>query len=116
MRRYNNRLSQDPYFTRRPMNTIVELSAEQGRFSIDDSEYESEEVATSLTPFARGNICVLTHRKKRRIEILGTLTSVFSAITAISRKTGVTTVNIHETEPKKVSPIKEKISLAHRAR
>jgi len=65
MRRYNNRLSQDPYFTRRPMNTIVELSAEQGRFSIDDSEYESEEVATSLTPFARGNICVLTHRKKR---------------------------------------------------
>lgn len=96
MSRCNRRTSQDTYF-RRPMNTIVELSVEQGRLSID--EHESEEAATSLTPFARE-----------------TLTSVFSAITAVSKRTGATTVNLHETEPMKISPMRERISLAHRAR
>ncbi len=92
----------------RPMSTIVELSPEPGQISNDNLDFEQEDKRISLSPLAQGKSISNFLKKNSFDGVLGTLTSVFSTIMAISKKTGTTTVSHYQGEEQmKLSPIEE---------
>ena len=54
LRSYGNTRMSIESNLRRPMNTIVELSAEQTQTSIEDLDFSRDEIKTSLSPLAQG--------------------------------------------------------------
>ena len=72
--------------TGRSMNTIVELSPDRARSVSENSQIDHLLPKMSLTPLAHGNtFIVLSHHKILLHIYLGTLSSVFSTIVAMSK-------------------------------
>jgi hypothetical protein len=79
---------------RRPMGTIVELTPDQAHTSADDLHFGRGSARISLTPLAQG-----------------TLTSVFSTIVAMSKKTKPTTVTSEKHEEQEKRPLTTELSI-----